>query len=338
MVAARPLLALGPSPVSHGFLLVMASLDLVLLAGALGLVGRVFGLRPLVVVLLVLGTNFAGRFTWTGGAFLRFDWVALSLGGVSLLKLKRPATAGFMLVYAALLRVFPVFLLLGPLARLVRGWRRLGRPEPADLRFALGAAGGLVLLVALGGLVAGPSSYVAFAANTLKHGETPVSNNMGLPVVLAYRPSQVARLVHDEGLRDPFSPWMELRRQAAHHMRPWHLGLALAAIVCFGLVASSLSAWAGAALCAGLAAFGPPLGCYYYVFLVIVALLYAERPAIGAILLAFCAASQYLAWAPFDLLPTWYDELYFVLSVLLLFALPTVAVLMRKTGVFPRAT
>ena len=331
MVVARPLLALGPSPLSHGFLVFLASLDLVLLLGGFALVGRAFGGRTLALALLVLGSNYAGDIRWIGGAFLRFDWLALCLAGVSLLKLKRPASAGFLLAYAAMLRVFPFFLLLGPLAKMIVDWRRAGRPEASDTRFAVGALAGLVLLFGLGAVVAGPSSYSGFASNTLKHGGTPLSNNMGLPVVLSYRPSQAARLVQNEGLRDPYSPWMDLRRQALHQMRPLQGLIALGAVGVFAAVSTSLPVWAGAALCASLAAFAPQLSCYYFAFLVIVALLYAHRSGVGVILLAFCAASQYLAWAPFSFMPVWYDDLYFVMSVLVIMALLAVAFLLRRS-------
>jgi hypothetical protein len=114
-------------------------------------------------------------------------------------------------------------------------------------------------------------------------------------------------------------------------MRPLQVAISLGAVGLFAAVAASLPAWTGAALCASLAAFAPQLSCYYFVFLVIVALLYAHRSGVGVILLAFCAATQYLAWAPFSFMPVWYDDLYFVMSVLAIMALLAIALLLRRS-------
>ena len=68
-----------------------------------------FGWRTTCVALAVFATNFPSRFYWTGGAFLRWDWLFYLVSGICLVKLERPLLGGFFLGYSTLLRVFPLF-------------------------------------------------------------------------------------------------------------------------------------------------------------------------------------------------------------------------------------
>jgi len=46
------------------------------------------------IALAVFATNFPSRFYWTGGAFLRWDWLFYYVGGACLLKKEKPFLAG----------------------------------------------------------------------------------------------------------------------------------------------------------------------------------------------------------------------------------------------------
>ena len=59
-----------------------------------------FGWRTTCVALAVFATNFPSRFYWTGGAFLRWDWLFYFVGGVCLVKKERPMLGGFFLGYS----------------------------------------------------------------------------------------------------------------------------------------------------------------------------------------------------------------------------------------------
>ena len=98
-----------------------------------------FGWRTLCVALAVFATNFPSRFYWTGGAFLRWDWLFYLVGGVCLIKKERPLLGGFFLGYSTLLRVFPLFIFFGPILVIIRQlWGKVGEwPKPAP---AAGAA------------------------------------------------------------------------------------------------------------------------------------------------------------------------------------------------------
>jgi len=74
-----------------------------------------FGPRVFAVAMLMIGCNWASRFFyWTGGALLRHDWLFYTVAVVCLLRKGRPFMAGVAMAYAALLRLFPGLLLIGP--------------------------------------------------------------------------------------------------------------------------------------------------------------------------------------------------------------------------------
>ena len=80
-----------------------------------------------------------------------------------------------------------LFIFAGP--ALLLGWRRLR--DRGLLRFFAGAAVAGVLLVSLSLVVSGgPSVYREFVQNTLKHESTPLTNDMGLRTLVAWRPHE----------------------------------------------------------------------------------------------------------------------------------------------------
>ncbi len=96
-----------------------------------------FGWRTLCVALAVFATNFPSRFYWTGGAFLRWDWLFYFVGGICLVKKDRPMLAGFFLGYSTLLRVFPVLTFSGPILMAVRQLWGTHTPDSPAWKFRL---------------------------------------------------------------------------------------------------------------------------------------------------------------------------------------------------------
>ena len=56
-----------------------------------------FGIPAAAVGLLVLATDFPARFFWTGGAFLRWDWLFYTAAAVACLRRQRPLLGGLAL-------------------------------------------------------------------------------------------------------------------------------------------------------------------------------------------------------------------------------------------------
>lgn len=312
-----------------------AALDPLLLAIALACLAWGFGWRVMALAALVLGTFYPARFFWTGGAFLRLDWWCALLVSVSCLRRDRPMLAGAALAYAAMLRLFPAALFLGPaLAGLGQLWQQR-RLSPETLRFF----GGAVLAVAV---LAPPALWAtgdggrAFVANTRKHASTSLTNHMGLPTLVSYRPQRTARALAEAEQLRPSALWPRFaqeRRLARDAARPllW-LGQALA------LLAIGLSArrelWRAVALSSIAVPAFFELTCYYYVLVVVWATL-AERRATAGYLLAGCAASLLLAI--FVAPRVGLDELYVAQSALLVTVAAAVSLSsLRAAGSAPR--
>src|SRR6185503_2041904 len=151
MLIAHPLAGSGPLTWSRVRLL--TALDPLLVIASLGAVAGAFGGWTASMVAVVFGTYFPSRVLWTGGSFLRWDWLAALLAGIALCRSARPLAGGALLGYAALVRVFPGFALAGvalaAVATLIRE-RRIDR----DVRRVLaGAAIVIALLAPLAGAV-----------------------------------------------------------------------------------------------------------------------------------------------------------------------------------------
>jgi hypothetical protein len=286
-----------------------------------------FGWRAASVGAVFWGTQAASEFFWTGGAFLRQDWLFLLVLAAALLRKGRPFGAGAALTTAGLLRVFPLLLWIGPLAVVVHATLRHRRVEPAHRRLL---AGGLAAVIALGGssLVAnGADAYPQFAHRMALRSEMPITNHMSLRTLFSAAPEARLESLADESLVDPMSPWIEARRKQLSARLPLYR-LARAAFV--GLLVITVwrlrSLWV--ALCLSLLAI-PAMtdpSCYYYsVFLLAVPLSRVIRGAELA-LVALAGAGQLLR-----LRFVWFDDRFLALAALyVVAALALVGALARR--------
>lgn len=312
-------------PASWTQIVLLVALDPLLLAGMWGAVAWAFGWRAMCVALIYWGTNFPARFAWTGGSILRQDWLALSMLGLCLLRRGYPRLAGFSLTWAALLRVYPAFLL-GGIA--LKGVARLLTRRAVEFSrpyrpLALGSALALVILVPLGSAVAGGwNAWAGFNANSFKHVTTPTANRMGLATLAAYDHTHRARLLTDS----PGLSWEDVRRQALTRRRPLFLAAAIAFVVMLGWGVREQQDWVAAILGIGLIAGVGEATCYYYAILSAYGLIGDRRDGIGAALCALSAAGGLLA-----MFPLYADELYALLSAItLLFVVGATIALGRR--------
>ena len=309
------------APASKTQIYVLNSLDSVFLTAGFLMIAWAFGWRVLAVALLVFATNFPSRFYWTGGAFLRWDWLFWMIASVCLLKKERPLAAGLALAYSTLLRIFPIFLFVAPV--LAAGYYvfRHRKLPPVYTRFLVGAALGAALLIPAGMAVVGRAdTYQEFVRNTMKHSETALTNNMGLRTVVAYRPSEVGRKLERVGATDPWVKWKQARLDSFRRAKPVYFVAVAAFLVLLGLAVRQAEPWAALALSATFIPFGVELTCYYYSFIIVVALLCVKSERLAQRLLLLTAVTQFVAWAPINGMPTWLDEKYTLMSVATLVA------------------
>ena len=314
------------APASRTQIYILNSLDSAYLAAGCLMIAWAFGWRGLALALLVFATNFPSRFYWTGGAFLRWDWLFWMIASVCLLKKQHPLAAGLALAYSTLLRMFPIFLFVAPVLAAAYHIVRHRKLPPTYVRFFVGAALGAALLIPAGMAVVGrASTYQDFVRNTMKHSGTALTNNMGLRTVVAYRPSEAGRMMRSEGQTDPWAKWKQARLDSFHQAKPVYF-LAVAAflaLLCFAV--RDVEPWAVLALSATFIPFGVELTCYYYAFLIVVALLCLKNERFASRLLLLTAFTQFVAWAPVKGMPTWLDEQYTLMSVATIIVFITMA-------------
>jgi len=298
-------------PADDGFFKLLASIDIMFQAGMLALLYWAFGWRVGLAGAVFWGCNAAANFYWTGGAFLRQDWVFLAVASVCLARKRFFFWAGFALMWSALLRVFPAALYGGWVAMVVLYVieRLRGRPpaegdkpgflsllHPSHRRLIAGSLAAIALLVpASMAATEGVTAYKEFFAHIQVHNETPLTNHMGLPTILSHTWEGRMRFTRNENLDDAFEFWKKGRNDRKAAMRPVQIGIFLGLWLWIAwAVRGSFRTWIAPALSLPLVMALTDLTCYYYSIYILAAVLTAARRPIGVALLATGAGSVVL--------------------------------------------
>ena len=296
-------------------------IDLALYAGAFLMILWAFGLRATALSVLVWGTGYPWAYFWTGGSFARVPWLFMAVAAVTLLKRGYPLLSGFTLSWSALLRLFPAALAGGPIASVVDRFirrKKIQRPwlDSSDKRFIIGGVLGLAVLCSASIAVNGFDAHPQFLTNTFKHRDTPLTNHMGLPTILSYKPSTVGRFTKDQSLEDPWSKWKQARKDIKHDRRWLHGLLLLGMFVLLALAGRRLAPWAVLAGSTILVIGFFELTCYYYSFVILMAPLAIERMRYSVALILMTITGLILQF-----FIGWYDEQYIWETVAVLLAL-----------------
>jgi len=306
----RPLASVAPA--SHGTLEWLSLIDPLLLVVMWGAIAWTFGWRVACVGMVWLGTSYPTQFYWTGGAFLRMDWLALAVVGICLVRRGKSFAGGFALAYSALLRVFPAFLIVALLLVHVARWVRARRVtiDRGLRRFVLGGITATALLVPAALIVSGGADTAdEFVANSRKHLDTPLTNNMGWKTIVSYDRESRVLAAYDPASLDAFGQWKAARREVFDGRRWLYYAVLVAFVALLVWVAMPAPDWAVLALGAGLIPFAAELTCYYYSFLLVFAMLWPRRPLIGVGLCVTAAASCVI-----PRLAPWDDARYYDIS------------------------
>jgi hypothetical protein len=318
LLVAHPLA--GSAPVTGTRLGVLAAIDPLLMLAAFAALVWAFGWERAALAAIVWGTYFPGRLWWTGGSFLRWDWLAALLAGLALCRRGRTFAGGALLGYAALSRVFPAFALAGAaLALIVSAIRR--KPfDRATGRLLLGAAVVAVLLVPLSSAAHRGPIWSDFARNLAKHTSVPSPNRMGLASVIAFDGATTHRALEHRG-GDVRAQWEAAQARSMHDRRAVWIAVALVAIAAIAFAVREQPAWAACILGLLLIPLGRPLACYYYAFVAAVPLLSERRADVGAIAVALALASGIVA----SMSAYGVDEQYAAQSLLVVLAFAFIA-------------
>ena len=283
-----------------GYMKLLSFLDLAFLLGVFGALWWAFGWRVSATGAIFWGCQACSTFYWTGGAFMRHEWLFFLVLSVCLLRRHHAKLAGASLAYAALLSGFPALVGVGwVLFGVVQSIRT--RRLPREVKGALlGAA--LCLAVAVPASVLATSSS-AWEATWETHvtDATPVTNDMGLGVVLSHGYGDepgVGRMKYskDTSLFDPFANWRKMREERYDAMLPGLVVIVLAVALAFGLAMWRVrSMWIAGALGQVFIVLLTQMVCWNYPFLVLGAALTRLRRWLEVLLFAFAAVTQLAA-------------------------------------------
>lgn len=286
----------------------------------------VFGFEAFCVASIFFGCNFIASYSWTGGAFLRFDWLFWSLLGFGFLKQNKPKRACASLTYAGFLRVFPLaflgFLFLYPFIQAVSKRKKfsLNALIPRITTTLLCS----IILVSLS-LIPTKSFKIwdQFFANTHKHFNTRSTNMMGLEPILVSSDENSTHVLFDPFLPDPYSLWkstLDIRDTA---LKPTFLLIAILFLGAVSVRCAKLQEWQVAILGISLLPF-INLSNYDYCFLVILAFLGARAQLMLLIV-------GYLSWCGPQLFRD-LDQTYLFCSILCTLAIGFSPWLTRSDG------
>jgi hypothetical protein len=314
-------------PATDAYLKFLTTFDLFFFAGMFAAIYWAFGWRVLAVAAIFWGCQLPAEYFWTGGAFMRQDWLFFLVLSACLLRKRYFAWGGAAFAYSTLLRVFPGLLLVGPVVvagaylwkhrpKSAAGWFTFWKfMAPQHRRFMLGGLASTVLFVGISIGVAGWRSYPEFYRHIQVHNHTPLTNNMGLATVLAQSPSGRMELVRNEKHVDAFDDWKQMRSDRLHAYRPFQIVLLLAVGVLFVAVVRRVKLlWVALALSLGAFVGLIEVTCYYYSIFILAALLSRKRRDIEQWVLCVAGISQLLAVNHY--ISYFYDDRYTAQSVL----------------------
>jgi hypothetical protein len=321
-------------PADDVYFKVLSMIDIFLQLGAILLIRWAFGWRAMAITAVFWGCNAPANFYWTGGAFIRQDWIFFLVAAFALARKRMFVLSGVALTWSALLRVFPVIIFGGVgmimLFHCLRQWRK-GVPlwslrawHPEHRKFIGGcviAAGTLIpaSIVATGG----PESYQSFYAHTMKvHNRTPLTNQMGLESMLVHNWQGRMRLARNDNMDDPFEGWKTARLDRFHNALPVFLTIvAILTLWTAWALRRTKFLWMGMALSLPLFMALTNLTCYYYcIYMLAVAVALVRKP-LAPVYLAVSGASQLLLHAYYFVDDQFVSisYLFFMLSLMMLY-------------------
>lgn len=286
-------------PLTESLLRRLACVDLGLLIATGGLLLWGFGWRIAWLAALFWSTQAPADFGWTGAAFMRQDWLLLAVASLVFARKRWFFAAGGCLMWCALLRVFPLLLLLGACCTIAARFVRNPSSESArgQRRFLAGAlcsAGILVAASTLSG--ASATTYSGFAKHLYMHSQTQIVNHMSLRTLWSFAPNGRIAALERAGSAELAQDWEQARINALRARRGLYVVSAIALLLwslrcLWGL----RTLWVAIAVSLLLVMTLSDPSCYYYSMFVLAAVLARARRGIEVMLMGLAAASQLLA-------------------------------------------
>ncbi len=281
------------APAGDRFFKLLGLIDPLYFAGLFTAVWWAFGWRVLTVALVFWGCQLPAEYFWTGGAFLRQDWLFWLVLSACLIRKRFFMLGGAAFAYSTMLRVFPGLIAIGWGLQMAAHFLKHKRFAPEHLRLVAGGAIASVVLVGVSVGVSGVDSYPEFYHHIQVHNHTPLTNNMGLPTLLEHSWKGRMEFARDEKLVDPFGPWKQMRLDRLHALLPLRAALMLGlAAAFFYIVRRIRSLWIVQSLSLVWVVSLLELTCYYFTIFILAAFLSRFRKGLEQALICAAAVSQ----------------------------------------------
>lgn len=314
-------------PATETYIKMLSALDVILFAGMFGAIAWAFGWRVMAIAVLFWGTQDASPFYWTGGAFLRQDWLFYAMLSACMIRRNKHFWGGFFLTYSTLLRVFPLFFFAGWGVVAVAHFYRKKKLHPLHIKLATGCIAAACVLIPASMAVHGVKAWPEFIHHISVHKGTPLTNHMGWQTIVAHRADGRMAITKDPRRMDPFETWKDMRRDRVKELNlifraGQALMFAMFAWACWHLK----NLWIVEALGTLITTIGVELTCYYYSYFIYGAMLSKGRRPIE-IALILCSLGSEWAHVKYG----WFDDRFTAMSVIFLFlALFMVAIYSRS--------
>lgn len=251
--------------------------DLIMLGVCCFFIFKAFGIRALLIFLILYGTSFVCSFGWIHGSFFRFTWFLGLCVGICMLKLKRYMTAGAFLSLSALTAIFPFAFLLGA------GWvlflRRIRNPlETAPLiRYAVGAIITAVILIGASTYQFSAYYWKSSFANISAHKEIYFVYHIGYRKIATFDEWVPRQNFHGSDGLNRMREWSNRLSASWRDQFMSHLPLMLIMVASSLFLARRLKIEEGTMLIGTIAVFLFSIPAnYYYVFLTIIPLFFLK--------------------------------------------------------------
>lgn len=217
-------------PASESYMKLLSAIDPLIFSAMFGFVAWAFGWRVMCVAILFWGTQDASPFYWTGGAFLRQDWLFYAVVSACMIRKQKYFWGGAFMAYSTLLRVFPLLFFPGWILAAVAYAYRQYKADPKNAfeggfmttwlrltegrlrKVALGATVALAVLFTASIFNSGTFAWKQFVHHIGVHNATPLTNHMGWKTIVAHSAEGRMQVARDPRLQDPFEKWKTMRK------------------------------------------------------------------------------------------------------------------------------
>jgi hypothetical protein len=218
--------ALGANPAERTLLCML--LDPLLLVLLFLAIRWAFGSDVALLAIVFWGANPIVMFDYTGGAFLRQDWMVATVLSFCLFKKEKHLLAGMSLAYAIMTRVFPAAFLIYPAFRFLRRFFKEKKIDRGLFRFGLGAAlAGAVLFFGSLAFTHGIDSWKVFIHNGQRHDKGVYTNHISFRNLFLFEPSGFAASYRKDHGELYHEVWRREKMARMESLAPFYYGAIL---------------------------------------------------------------------------------------------------------------